>query len=74
MMGWRINNKGDAQKYTIRARLIARQSKKKGWVSIFSATPPLGAFRYLCSRNVTRRRKPDAKPRKILILDSVRAF
>ena len=72
---WRISNKGDAMAMDIRARLIARQMKKrtKGWESVFAGTPPLWAFRALCS-SVRSHRKNQRKPRKLRILDIKRAF
>ena len=38
---WRVINKGDELHPDVRARLVAKQFKPKGWESIFAATPPL---------------------------------
>ena len=73
---WKIINKGDAVRRDIRARLLAREMKKDkiGWETIFAGTPPLWAFRALCSS--VRRGRPHAQrgARKLRIIDIKRAF
>ena len=48
---WILVNKGDGNKRDVRARLVAREMKKDkpGWEIAFAGTPPLWAFRALCS-------------------------
>ena len=59
--------------------MIAQEVKRRGWASIFSATPPTWAFRYLYHRFATRRRgvHPSGRPRKrrkLGIIDLRRAY
>ena len=70
---WRVINNGDDYSVDMRARLLVRRIKRKGWTSIFAATPPRWAFRYLCSSAVSTKRL-QGRVRKILILDLVRAY
>ena len=69
---WRIVNKGDRESPDIRARLIAQQVKRKGWASIFAATPPLWAFRALCS--IMQTKTSSRVELKMIIIDLRRAF
>jgi hypothetical protein len=73
---WKVINKGDGERRDIRARLLAREMKKDkiGWETIFAGTPPLWAFRALCSS--VRRGRPHAtrSARKLRIIDIKRAF
>ena len=59
-------NKCDSVNMDVRARLVAKQFKRPGVDSIFAPTPPLAAFRLLCSSAVARRR--DRGVRKLYIL------
>ena len=73
---WKIINKGDAMRRDIRARLLAREMKKDkiGWETVFAGTPPLWAFRALCS-SVRRGEPRDQRgARKLRITDIKRAF
>ena len=72
---WKVINKGDAKHRDVRARLLAREMKKDkiGWETVFAGTPPLWAFRALCS-SVRRECRDSRGPRKLRILDIKRAF
>eukprot|EP00971_Amphidinium_carterae_P314863 6259087-Amphidinium_carterae.1 len=54
----------------VRSRLVAREIKPKGVESVFTSTPPWGAFRYLLSCLASDR----TGTKKIAILDIKRAF
>ena len=70
---WRISNKGDNVNPNVRARLIARQMRQKGWAAIFAATPPLWVFRYLCAM-ATMDDPGVSRTRKMMIIDLKRAY
>eukprot|EP00971_Amphidinium_carterae_P154556 3065173-Amphidinium_carterae.1 len=67
---WIDLNKGDQQRMKVRSRLVAREIKPKGVESVFTSTPPWGAFRYLLSCLASDR----TGTKKIAILDIKRAF
>ena len=68
---WRVINKGDAEHMEVRARLVAREFRRAGVDTIFAPTPPLAAFRLLCSRALVQKPGP---PRKLFVVDIRRAF
>ena len=70
---WRVINKGDLAKPDIRARLLAREIRRKGWDAVFAATPPLWAFRYLLSELATNDPSSN-RSKKLMIIDLKRAF
>ena len=53
---WIDINKGDAIAENYRSRLVARETQTDGRPDLFAATPPLEAFKVVCSRVAIKRR------------------
>jgi hypothetical protein len=70
---WVDTNKGGAEEWIIRSRLVARDFKgeDKDRDDLFAETPPLDAKRMLLSRAATRRR--DGRWRKLMFIDARKA-
>ena len=54
---WLDINKGDECNYDVRSRLVGRQFRNKGQLTVFAATPPLESLKYLLSRASRGQRK-----------------
>ena len=77
---WVDTNKGDERKENYRSRLVAMEIKKAkkpeeqlSASELFSSTPPLEAFRLLCSLLITLRRSSRGLPLKLGFWDVSRA-
>ena len=67
---WLDINKGDEQVFDIRSRVVGRQFRNKGQVSVFAATPPLESLKYLISRAA----RGQAKGKQLAFIDVSRAY